>query len=242
MTTDNHSLAGIGAEIGYEGDEAVEPARVSGFFSLVFGLLSATAFMGIPLLIFPALAILLGWIALRRCDGKPPLGSGAAKIGLILGIGFGAFGVAVPWMKLVTLGAQGRQFSLEYLNLVANGDDMLALELRKRPPNRLPPTMSLEDFYGSNPKGQKQIAAFRAMPINADIRRIGPDFQWQLYQPVRVNYHFGREQVEVVWRGPTEQERFQFFMEYQIDSEGVGQWHVETFQVYRELIVAEKVL
>jgi hypothetical protein len=242
MTTDNNTLAGMGAEVGYEGDEAMEPARVSGIFSLIFGLLSVVAFMGIPLLLLPVLAIVLGMIALRRCEGKPPLGTGAAKIGLVLAVGFGAFGAAIPWMKVSTLGAQARQYSLAYLNLIARGDDMLASELKKRYPNRLPPSMSLEDFYSSDPKRQSQIDSFRMMPINADIRRIGPDFAWQLDQPIRVDYVFGREQVEVVWRGPSEQERIQFFMEFQTDSEGVGQWHVETIQVYRDRVVAEKVL
>ena len=242
MPADDHSLSGMGAEIGYEEDAATEPARISGFFALIFGLLSALAFMGIPLLILPVLGIVFGMIALRRCDGKPPLGTGAAKVGLILAVGFGVFGVAVPWMKVRTLGAQAKRYSLQYLNLVAREEDMLALELRKRPSMRLPDSMSLADFYESNPKGQKALAVFRQMPINTDIRRIGPDFPWQLDKPVRVDHHFGRQQVEVVWRGPSELERFQFFLEYQVDSEGVGQWHVETFQVYRELIVADKIL
>ena len=242
MPTDDHSLAGMGAEIGYEVDEAAEPARVSGIFSLIFGLLSVFAFMGIPLLILPILAILFGMLALRSCEGKPPLGTRAAKIGLVLAVGFGTFGIAVPWMRLSTLSAQAKQYSLEYLNLVAQGDDMLALELRKRPAMRLPASVSLEDYYGENPKGQKALAVFRGMPINTDIRRIGPEFSWELDQPIRVDYHFGREQVEVVWRGPSEEERFQFFLEFDFDSDGVGQWHVETFQVYRELVVAERVL
>ncbi len=243
MTTESETaLAGLGAEPGFEADQPVESARVSGFAALVFGLLSVISFMGIPLLVLPLLAVVLGMFALRRCEGRAPLGTGAAKIGLILAVGFGACGVAVPYLRTLTLGGQAERFSLAYLNLIANGNDMLARELTRSYPNQLPATMSLEDYYASNPNAQRQLTVFHQLPLNVWIRQFGPDADWQLEQPVRVDYHFGREQVEVVWRQPNGDGRVQFFMEFQLGSDGVGQWHVETCQRFRELVVAETVL
>lgn len=243
MTTENKTtLAGMGAETSYQAVQETEPARPSGFIALGLGVFSAVAFLGVPLLIIPVLAIITGLLALRRCDGNAPLGTGPAKLGLILAVGFGACGIAVPWLKVTTLGGQAERFSRDYLRLVARGDDYLAMELEKRPLSRLPATMSLSDYYQSNPGGQGKLEFFRIKTVNERIRQYGVDADWRLDRPVRLDYHFGREKAEVVWLEPSGKKRVQFFMEYQVDKEGIGQWHIETVQNYRERIVAERVL
>ncbi len=242
MTIDQKSLAGMGAEPGFDGEESVEPARVSGFVALILGLISPIAFLGTPLLLFPVLAFVFGMFALRRCEGPAPLGTGAAKIGLILAIGFGTFGFAVSKLKTVALHSQAERFSKEYINLIAAGDLFLARELQRSYPNRLPTSMSLQDYYESNPNAQAAMESFRILPLNEYIRKFGPNANWTLDQPIRSDYHFGREQVEVVWRDPEGIGQVQFFLEFQLDPQGVGQWHAETVQRFRERVVAERVL
>ena len=242
MTSDTPSLTGLGAEAGYDDPDDVAPVRVSGFFALLFGVISVFSFMGRPLLAFPLLAVGLGFLALRATDGKPPVGVTAAKLGLILGIGFGAFGFALPWLKQQTLCTQAEEFSLQYLRLVGSGDDMLAQQLGKDFLNRLPDSMSLVDYYTQNPNAQQHLQLFQLTPLNRDLKSWGPDVDWKLAQPTRVEYHYGRQQAEVVWQGPPGTERVQFFMSFRFDADGVGQWYVETVQYYRERVVAEKVL
>jgi hypothetical protein len=170
------------------------------------------------------------------------LGTGAAKVGMTLAVCFGVFGYALPALKQATLGAQAERFSREYIELVALGEDMLARELQKSFAIRLPASMSLVEYYAANPQALEQLATFRSVPLNAAFRDFGPQANWTLDQPVRIEYHLGRQQAEVVWRDPNGEHRVQFFMVFQFDSQGVGQWHVETAQVYRERIIAEQIL
>ena len=242
MTTDKPSLIGMGTEPGFDADHAVEPARVSGFLALILGLISAISFMATPLLLFPVLAVVFGMFALRRCEGTAPLGTGAARLGLILAVGCGTFGYAVTKFKSDALHSQAERFSLEYINLIANGNFLLARELQKKYSYRLPPSMSLQDYYDSNPQAQSSLVTFENMPLNQYIRQFGPNANWTLEQPIRSDYHFGREHVEVVWRGPDGNERIQFLLEFQLDPQGVGQWHAETVQRFRDRIVAERIL
>lgn len=242
MNSDNQTLAGMGAEIGYQQDDDMQSVRVTGFLALILGLLSVTAFMGTPLLVFSVFGILFGAIALRRHQGAVPVGTSAAKIGMVLAIGFGAFGIALPRLKLMTLGSQAEQFSLDYLNLIARGDYMLANELKNRSSNRLPPTMSLADHYATRPEGNDILTLFHELPLHVEIRRVGPNADWQLHRPIRVRHRYGHEEADVVWFGPTGEPQVQFFLEYHVDPDGVGQWHVRTCQGYREKVVAAKVL
>jgi len=242
MTTDNKTtLVGMGAETGDQADQETEPARPSGFVSLVLGVFSAVAFMGIPLLIIPVFSIISGLIALRRCDGNAPLGTGSAKLGLILAVGFGVCGIAIPWLKATTLGGQAERFSRNYLHLIANGEDFRAMELERKSSARLTPSVSLADYYQSNPVGRKKWEIFRASKLNKHIRQYGIDADWRLDRPVRIDYHVGREKVEVVWLEPSGEKSLRFLMEYQVDREGVGQWFIEGVLEYREPIIAKRV-
>jgi len=244
MSTDGDSatIKGLESEIGFEAEILAEPTRVSGFVSLALGLIGIFSFIGIPVLLFPITGILLGMIALRRCEGKRPLGTGAAKLGVILCAGGTACGVAVPWLKAATIGNQAEQFSRLYIELVAQGNDYQAAELRQQPLARLPESTSLHQYFGANKEGQRRLELFRANPVHKAIREFGPGADWQLAQPVHIDYHFGREQVEVVWRPPSGDRLAQFFMEYRVDDQGVGQWHIETVQWQRQRLVAPRVL
>lgn len=236
------TVSGLGSEVGFEAESLGEPTRVSGFLSVGLGLIGLFSFIGIPVLLFPLVGIVLGMIALRRCEGKRPLGTGAAKLGLLLCAGGAACGIAVPWLKAVTLGGQAEQFSRQYIELVAQGNDYLALELQKVPAARLPASASLRQHYELNPDNHGKLDRFRIHVVNRAIRDFGPGADWQLDRPVKIDYHFGREQVDVVWRPPSGDRKLQIFLEYVVDDNGIGQWHVDNVQWYRERLVAPRVL
>jgi hypothetical protein len=232
------------AETGFEFDDSVPPLRVSGFLCLLLGALSFVSTLGQPLLVVPLLALITGFFALRRSDGQPPVGTRPAIIGLVLAAGFGACGLALPWMKTRTLGQQAEQFGRYYLEVVARGHDEFAMELRKDHVNRLPVTMSLTEHYNSSEEVRGMLQEFKQDSVNETVRKRGPDAQWVLDRSIRVYYSYQREHAELVWKDPTGESPLliQMFLEYRPDVNGDGQWHVETVHAYRERIVAEQVL
>ena len=232
------------AETGYELEDSAPPLRVSGFICLIFGALSFFCTLGQPLLVLPVIAFIFGLFALRRSGGQTPVGTRPAMLGLVLAAGFGSCGLFMPWMKTRTLGSQAEKFSRYYMDVVARGQYEFALELRKDNVNRLPTTMSLKEHYTLSEAAAKSLREFQEEGINDELRKRGPDAEWVLDRPTRVYYSYRREHAEVVWIDPTGESavKIQMFLEYRVDSDGNGQWHVDVAQNYRERIVAEQVL
>ena len=230
MATDSESPLStprMSAEAGFDGNELQAPIRISGFISVLLGLLTGLSFLGIALLFIPLLGILFGCFALRRYDGPRPVGVGAAYLGIILSVGFGAFGLGVPLMKKNTLGSQGEHYAREFMKLVANGDDYYAMELKKTFNNRFLSNMPLESYYldgdgenillesNASPEEQEMIAAsakegqdssplgrlreFREEAVYNIIQDVGIDGDWELDRPITVRYQYGREHIEVVF-------------------------------------------
>ncbi len=231
------------AEAGFEEDSA-PPLRVSGFVSLLLGLLSFLSLIGQPLLVVPLLAFVCGFFALRRTSGQTPLGTRPAMFGMVLAAGFGACGLFMPWMKSVTLGNQAREFSRHYLEVVALGHDEMAMELRRDYVNRLSPSMPLKEHYRLDEDARQALLEFQQDSVNTLIRRRGPGAEWVLYQPIQIVHSYNRDNAEVVWMDPTGEtnSRVQFFLEYVVDSSGDGQWYVKVVRPYAERIVAPQVL
>ncbi len=231
------------AESGYEEIESVAPLRFSGFICLIVGLISVVAMLGLPALVVPFVAIVFGLIALRPSDHPKPVGTTAAKIGIFLAVTFGVCGYFLPWMKANTLGNQAEFYSRQYIGILANNHPEVAIELSKDFKNRFSESMPLDQFYdGSNDDRQRNLYEFRDNGANVLIRELGPDAEWLLDRPVEVYKKFGIERAEVVWKAAENDRKIHFFMQYLIDPNDVGQWHVERLQEYRELIVAESVL
>lgn len=232
------------AESGFDETDSAAPLRVSGFVCLLLGILSFAACFGQPLLVIPLAAVLFGLIALRRSGEQRPVGTTPAMIGMVLAVGFGACGLFLPWFKTVTLGSQAAQFGRYYIEVVARGEDHIAMELQKDYVNRFPPTMNLKEHYAISESGQRAWEEFKDQSINQTIQMRGPDAEWVLDRAVRVYYSYGREHAEVVWADPTGETtaKIRMFLEYRIDSKGNGQWHVERCMVFSPKYVAPQVL
>lgn len=235
----------MGAEAGYGVEDTVAPLRVSGYVALILGLLSPAAVVGPAALLLPFGAIVFGLFALRRHGEQVPVGLNAAKIGLVLASCFGAAGIAIPWMKSATLGSQAHKFALDYIELVANNELEVAMELRKDYVNRFAADMPLKDHYALNEGAEDGIITFRTDAINDSIRRRGPGAEWKLLNAVRVFTHYGIQQAELILVDPTGSDPLKLYMvlEYRIDhNNGDGQWHMVRAQQYSEPIYAPSIL
>ncbi len=245
MDASESIVPAMGAERGYELDESVAPLRISGFVCLILGLLSVISVVGLVLLLIPISAILFGLFALRRHGELVPVGTGAARIGLVLAVGFGSCGFFLPWMKNATLGKQAKQFGRDYIEVVAHDELELAMELRKDYVNRFPSTMPLKAHYSLSEGAEEQLIEFRQDAVNRTILARGPGAAWKLARPVRIFTHYQMQQAELVWMDPTGQEsmRLHMFLEYDLDHRnGDGQWYVLRVLPYAEPIVAPLIL
>ncbi|MEO9935210.1 hypothetical protein [Rhodopirellula bahusiensis] len=237
----------MGAESGYEAVvvDDVAPVRISAFIGFLISLTSFTAAVAKPMLVLPALAFVICLFALRKHDGKAkPVGTMVARIGLVLACLFGSTGFFVHYLKYRTLGDQASYFAQQYLELAANGEEALALELQKSAPNRQVSTMKLDAAYEMDQSAQEQLENFRSGAY-ADVKRVGPDVEWELDRRPRVFQKYGREKVDTYWRDPTGQFKGVIQIELQWTpsrDEDESDWQVSLFQVERELIVAPAVL
>ncbi|TWU57176.1 hypothetical protein [Rubripirellula reticaptiva] len=245
------------AETGYDESELMAPLRFSGYVCLILGLISPVALLGLPALVVPALAIFMGLIALRPSSGPVPAGRMPAQIGIILAIGFGICGFGIVSMKKNTLGTQAKYYSREYISLVANGHKELPIELSKSFNNRFSESMPLKEFYENQEKEYAERQAdgqgggggegspmeeFQNNAAHTEIIRQGPDAEWKLATPIEIYHQFGIDRAIVNWKAPGSEQVVQFMMQYLIDGEDVGQWHVDIIQIKRERLVAESIL
>jgi hypothetical protein len=238
------SVPKMHAEAGFEVDESTPSLRVSGFFCLLFGLLSFVSTMGRPMLVFPLIAFVLGAVALRRFDGPTPVGIRAAMIGLVLAAGFGMCGLMLPWLKTRTLAKQAELFSRYYMEVIALEQDEFAMELNKEHFNRFPETMSLKEHYHADQQAYQRLVEFRDNSIHKTIRSRGVDAEWVLERPIRIYYSYQREHAEVIWMDPTGQAsmKIRMVLDYRVDPDGQGQWHVASATPLSQAYVAEAVL
>ncbi len=235
----------MGAEAGYELDDAQTPVRFSGFVCLLLGLLSSLAMLGRPLLLLPFAALVFGLIALRPAIDGIPVGTFAAKMGLVLATTFAACGFFLPLAKEQTLGGQAEQFVKEYFELIARGEWELVSELQKPYRSRFLPTMPVKEFYEQNEAAAKGLTEMLDNNgILMDIRDKADTADWQLYS-TRVFVNWGRQKVDTLWvdRNGDPNQKLQVELEYEVDKQfDRGEWHITLFQFHRERLVAESVL
>ena len=236
----------MSAEAGFGDDSVAAPIRISGFVSALLGVLSAISVLGMPLLVIPLAGILLGLLALRKYGELKPVGVTAAKIGLVLSVGFGAFGFGVPFMKRQTLGHQGEAFAREFMKLAAMGEDYYCLELRKPLANRFLSSMPLEKHYiDENEEAMQSLEELRNSGAYTALQRLGPDAEWELDRATAVYYKYGREVVDIVYvnnsgKRPT---KIRVVLEgYESKTTGAWEWHIDNFMIDRDRIVADTVL
>ncbi|MCM2373445.1 DUF4190 domain-containing protein [Aporhodopirellula aestuarii] len=245
--SDGFAIPKMGAEVGYEvlSDDDVPPFRSSGLVCLILGLLSFSALVAWQMLVLPIAAIIFGLVAMRKWTGQRPAGTTAAVIGLILATGFGAAGITIPLAKNRTMGNQAVYFAKEYLELVGRGDAELALELRKEARNRQLTEMNLKQAYSKDPIAKESMEAEGDNGLIDIIQAAGPDIPWELAEPPRVFVKYNMERVDTYWVDPSGRvkEKIQLLMQWSPNEQTKkGEWHVNLFQIARELIVAPSIL
>lgn len=189
--------------VGSEAELLSEPqatVRVSGFIALLLGFMSFAALFAGPLMIVPGMAVIAAGIALRPYSGLRPAGRTAALIGLVLATLFGVWGTTERRLKYQTLSAQATQFASRWLDLVAQGDIEMALQLNQHPGFRQPASMSLVDYYQSNTDGQTAMKNFRESPANSELLRAGNAVKWELDRPADLYNFSGRQLLATYWR------------------------------------------
>lgn len=261
MTTDTTSPRSLGAvmsgETGFEVDPNDSPFRVSGFISLLLGLLSGFTIVAIPMVGFAIAAILFGLFALRKSDSKAvPTGTTAARIGILVALLFGSWGAARFAFKANTLGSQAEHCAREFVKVASSGNLMYAKELQKSYVNRYLKTMPLEEHYRQEQQRKdEEMQSQAAQGLGGsseeddstvpDLVKYPVDHKWYLYRPVRVYTQWGRQKAEVILAADQSEKPFRLMvvMEYLVHKEdGTGQWHVENCVPFSERIVAESIL
>lgn len=266
MTTETTPPRSLGAvmssEAGYEADVNDSPLRVSGFISLILGLLSGFTIVALPMLSFAIAAVLFGMFALRKSDSKSlPAGTTAARIGILVAVLFGTWGVARYSFKQNTLGGQAEYFARQFVRVASNGNQIYAKELQKSYVNRYLKSMPLERSYElerlererqaeeyANSAGDTPASPPPEEEDNTtilDLVKYPVDHPWVLYRPVRLFNHYGRQKAEVVLASDTSEKpyRLMIVLEYLVHKEtGTSEWHVEECMPFRKRIVAETVL
>ncbi len=242
----------MNAETGYGVEEQPTPIRPSGFFTLLLGLLSTLSVLGRPLLVLPVLTILLGLFALRPSGDRKPIGGLAAKLGLILAVGFGAAGFCVPWFAAQKVGSEASYFSEQYLRLIAQDDRELAMEMRKDHINRAPARMSLVAHYAQMEADAKEKQALTEMetPLEsyegdegvASLKKVGPDIDLVETKSPRLYSRFGEEMVDTFWNNTNDpfNDDLIVTMTYKVDAEsGLRQWYVKRVMTDQDQPIAE---
>lgn len=189
--------------VGSEAELLSEPqatVRVSGFIALLLGVMSFAALFAGPLMIVPGMAVIAAGVALRPYSGLRPTGLSAALIGLVLATLFGVWGATERRLKYQTLSAQGIQFASRWLDLVAQGDIEMALQLNQHPSFRQPASMSLVEYYQSSTEGQNAMQLFRESPGNSELLRAGNAVEWELDRPADFYNFSGRQLLATYWR------------------------------------------
>jgi hypothetical protein len=234
----------MSAEAGFDGDDIQAPIRISGFISLLLGLASVVSFLAMGALIVPFLALGFGLFGLRKYGQPTPVGITAARWGVILAIGFGAFGLGVPLFKKHTLGTQAEYFAKEFVKIVASGEDYYCLELQKDYTNRFLRTMSLAEHYEGKEEMQETLEDFRSGGLKTLLVDLGPDATWELDRSVYVYHKYGRDNADVILvnNDGAKPRLITVSLQKTVSQDGDIQWHVSNFMMYRERLVAPTVL
>ena len=236
-----NELDGMRAETGFGDEDSTPPLRFSGFVSLFLGLLSWVSILALGAIVMPILALLIGLFALRPSRFGTPVGTLPAKMGVCLAVAWGICGYLVPVLKTQTLGGQAKAFAMDYIDVINAGYDTLGIELKKENRNRFSKEMPLDDYYDGSEAAVQTLENFDSDGGNSVIRRAGPDANWVLDRPMHVFHQYGIDRAHLVFRDD-EGALLQFHMQYKVDANDVGQWHIARVQPYRELIVAESIL
>jgi hypothetical protein len=224
-------------------DEGPNPVRITGFLSLLLGLVGAVSLIGQSLVIVPVVAAAFGLWAMRpyRSDTRP-IGYLAGAIGLFAAVLFGVWGVTERSLRDRTLAGQAEAFAGEWLTLVSHGDLPLACELQTPPARRHARSMDLADYYRNSEDGQQAIEAFVGQETVAAIIKAGAGVRWRPERRPQVYAERGRQLTTTVWEdaGKIIKTRIRVEMHYTPAYDGKSaQWAVDQVLPFVEPVASE---
>lgn len=176
------------------------PLRLSGPIALVLGLLSFTALLGTPMVIVPILAVVAALVALRPYAGPRPTGYRVAFVGLFFAVLFGVWGFTSLRLKHRMLSHQAHAFAATWLDLLAQGDIEMALELKKHRQQRQPPSMPLREYYRTSAEGRATVEQFRENDATLQVIDAGTAVQWAPFRASESYQFGGRQLTSTYWK------------------------------------------
>ena len=220
-----------------------QPVRITGFLSLVLGLVGAVSLIGQSLVIFPIVAAALGLLAMRPyASTKRPIGYLAGAIGLFAGVLFGVWGVTERSLRDRTLSTQAEAFAGEWLTLVSHGDWTLACELQVPPARRHPKSMDLADYYANSEEGKRTVEMLKSQEVVAAMMKAGGGVRWRPVGTPEVYSYLGRQLTATIWEDATKtyQSKIRVEMHYTPPADGKpAQWTVDQVLPHVEPIQPE---
>lgn len=219
-----------------------QPVRVTGFLSLLLGLVGAVSLLGQSLVIIPVVAAALGLLAMRPyASVNRPIGYFAGAIGLFAGVLFGVWGVTERSLRDRQLSTQAEAFAGEWLSLVSQGDWTLACELQVPPARRHPKSMDLADYYANSEEGQRTVEMLKGQEVVAAMIQAGGGVRWRPIGKAEVYAHLGRQLTATLWEDATKtyKSEIRVEMHYTPPADGKpAQWTVDQVVPHVETITA----
>ncbi|MBW3598855.1 MAG: hypothetical protein KY475_16470 [Planctomycetes bacterium] len=144
-----------------------EYRRLSGLAvtALILALLSPAAVLGQYAIAIPPLAAAFAVAALWRihASGGDLSGRRLAAVSLVISLFFGAWAITDAFGQRWLMAHQAKQFCDGWLELVQEGKHYEAHQWTMDPHERLPPAISLEDYYGENEAARSSALQFIAL-------------------------------------------------------------------------------
>ncbi len=183
-SSESHQSVFAAPAMSIEGDANLlaeaRPIRLTGFLALGLGLLSFTAVLGAPMMFLPVLAVIAALIALRPYGEKRPTGMLPASIGLFAAVLFGFWGATERHLRDRMMTEHATRFASQWLELLAQGDVELAMELQSYPNQRQSASMSLVEYYRDSEKGQARMQEFRENETLVELLDAGSKVDWKV--------------------------------------------------------------
>ena len=144
--------------------------------SLVFGILSigSTVYPGVW--IVPIIGVVFGVFGLRSIRKNDDV-SGAlpAWTGILLALFFLSCAMAQYYFDRWVIYAESKEVAQRWLQLVADGESMIAHQAMLHPAQRQPTGFSVDDYYSMDTTARKDMEALFSKPPTSEIVALGKD-------------------------------------------------------------------
>ena len=177
---------------------AISPAAVG---SLLLGLLSPLALVGLLLWVIPALGIALAAIAIRaiRQSNGGVTGTRTAYAGLALCTFFAAAGPVKTASSTHYLGEASRPIVEAWFEFLRRGEPHKALQLTLPETQRRALNDLLWDHYRSSKENRQELVKFVASPVPRFVLEYGDQCQVRFYETAGVATGSPSDTIELVY-------------------------------------------